>query len=582
MHEDDIAAAVALAPRPGREVDLAWLTGSYESPGTFFAALCGVLDAVASTPAKSRIGERFDLYHDMIIRHLGSDRAALQIHEPGGPDGPRWRSVSFEALHARCSVRAGSWAAQGVKQGAKLCVVLPFGLECVVSILSAVRLGACVSWLDPGGPDYLASRLVALGPVHVATEPFYAAVLGDAAGLMLAADHGHGHGTASPGSSSHSYLPGTRCATWFSPLRSRPHIPVPLGCDAAYLGALRDGAVVLALRPGDHLAAPGFDALQHQPALLFAALMMGATFVHLTAEDAIHDPSLLTAFPLRSLGLTAPVRDALLRARTVRRPPWAHVFKNPEEPTEWESWRDLIEALELEDTPMSNVLIEAASGGALLCSPRRTGKAQLGALMNIAPAAGRTWCLLDFTGSGQVAVGDVGVFAPLAAPAEPGKPGEPIEPRHIVMGRRRGAEYLYGGTTEARRSGRTYPVDEVLAVLGDCPFLDGASVVAVVAGGPTVDHRFVLLGFTGAEPTERFEALCGKRIKELGRVLSTRLTPDFLPDLIELFPCHVRRKDGKIDHPWCHSQYLTGALFRKVRSPVFRQLTALRGAVSTA
>ena len=580
MHDDDIAAAVALAPRPGRAVDLAWLTDSHRSPERFFAALCGVLDAVAATPAKSRVGERFDLYYDMVTRHLGSDRAALQIHEPGGPDGPRWVLVPFEALHARCSARAGAWAAQGVKQGAKLCVVLPFGDECVVSILSALRLGLCVSWLEPGGPDYLALRLVALAPMHIATEPFYAAVLGDAAGLILATDQGHG--PAWPGSSSHAYLPGERCAAWFSPLRGRPHVPVPLACDDAYLGALRDGAVALALRPGDHLAAPGFDALQHQPALLFAALLMGATFVHITAEDAVRDPSLLTAFPLRSLGLTAPVRDALLRARTVRRPAWAHVFKNPEEPTEWESWRDLIEALELEDTPMSNILVETASGGALLCSPRRTGKAQLGALMNVAPAAGRAWCLLDFTGSGQPAVGDVGVFAPLARPAVAGEVSEPVEPRHIVIGRRRGAEYLYGGTTEARRSGRTYPVDEVLAVLSDCPFLDGASVVAVVAGGPTVDHRFVLLGFTGAEPEGRFEALRGKRVEELTRVLSTRLTPDFLPDMIELFPCHARRKDGAVDHPWCHSQYLTGALFLKRRSPVFTRLTALRGAVIAA
>lgn len=579
MHDDDIATAIALTRGSGSEADLAWLTESHREPGRFFAALRGVLDAVAVTPAKSRIGAGFDLYHDMVIRHLGSGQAALQLHEPRAPDGPRWRRVTFEDLHSRCNVRAGSWAAQGVKPGARVCVVLPFGLECIVSILSALRLGARVSWLEPGGPDYLALRLGALAPEHVATEPFYAPVLGDAAGLALAS----GPAPAWPGSSSHSYLPGEVCAELFSPLRSEPHVPVALSCDDAFLGALRDGAVALALRPGDHLAAPGFDALQHQPALLFAALVMGATFVHLTADDVTRDPGLLTAFPLRSLGLTAEARDALLRARTVRRPAWAHVFKNIEEPTEWESWREAIDALGLEDTPMSNLLVEAASGGALLCSPRRAGKAQLGALMNIAPAAGRAWRLLDFTGTGQPAASDVGVFAPLAKVVAAGDAGELVDPRHVVMGRRRGAEYLYGGTIGARRSGRTYPEQEVLTVLSDCPFLDGASVVAVVAGGPTVDHRFILLGFTGAEPDGRFEALRALRVEELLRVLSTRLTPDFLPDKIELFPCHARRQgDGQVDQAWCRSQYLTGALFLKVQCPVFAQLTALRGAVAPA
>ncbi|MDC0723568.1 long-chain fatty acid--CoA ligase [Nannocystis bainbridge] len=439
-----------------------------------------------------------------------------------------------------------------------------------------MRIGALVSLLEPGGPDLLGRRLEALAPRHIATDAFYRPLLGLFADLTL-------EPAASPplfGAPSRWYRPGEPCAALFSPLRRPPHLPVPLRCDELYLGALRDGAMTFALRPGDRLAAPGFDALQHQPALLFAALLAGATYVHIEAEEALRDPRLLDAFPLRSLGLGARICEHLLGTRAIARPQWSHVFRNPEEPTDWESWRELIDALGLHETAMSNVVLEAAAGGSLLGSPRRPGKAHLGALMNLVPAAGRPWKLLDFTGSGQPAVGDVGVFAPLAT-IDADADTDPLDP-HVVLGLRHGGEFLYGGATEPRRSGRVYPVDEVLAALDDCPFLHGASLVAVPAGGPTLAHRFVLLGFTGDEPIASFEALRTARIDELKRVLSTRLTPDFLPDAIELFPCFARLADGAVDHRWCQFQFHSGALHARVRTPVFQRLTALRGALGRA
>jgi hypothetical protein len=453
-----------------------------------------------------------------------------------------------------------------------LCVALPWGIEWVVSLLAGLRLGACVSLLEPEGPDYVAPRIAALAPEYIATEAFYEVRLGEHGAQLLALDGP----AARPLAGSHVYLAGEPCCVLLSPLRRGPLESLPLSCDAAYLGALRDGAVSLALRAGDELAAPGFHTLQHQPALLFAALIMGAAFVHISEAALVADTTLLDGFSLRSVGITAPVRDALIARPPRQRPRWAHVFKNPEEPTDWEAWREFVELLDLRDTPMSNVLIEAASGGSLLVSPRRPGHEWLAELMNVSPAAGRAWTLLDFTGSGQVTVADVGVFA------QADGDDQPVEPMYIAMGRRRGAEYLYGGTIDPRRCGRVYPSDEVLTTLVDCPFLQAVSVVAVTAGGPSVAHRFVLLGFTGDEAPERFATLKPLRVAELTRVLETRLAREFLPDHIELFPGYARTQSGLVDHAWCQSQYLSGTLFRKTKSPVFSRLTALRGALESS
>lgn len=566
MHREPIAHAVALEPEPGRPVvDVEWLEQTWERPDALTEGLQAWLGSPSTPGFKSVPGGSHDLYHDLVSRHLRAERIALRWYDRNRERDGGWASITYDELDRRCAVRAAAWVGQGVEPGAVVAVVLPFGVEAVVSLLTGLRVGACVSVVEPLGPAYVARRLDALAPPHVASDLFYDPWLGDLAGVRLAAEGME----AAIGAASHSYAADEPCALLLSPLRHPEAWPVPLTAARAYRGALRDGAITLALRPGDAVAAPGLPREQHQPALLLATLAAGATFVHLSPDDALRDPTLLDAFPLRSVGLDAAMCEAWLRVEA-NKPRWQHVFRNPEEPTDWEAWRELIETLELQRTPMSNVVFEAASGGALLASPRRRGSDHLAALMNVVPAAGQPWMLLDFTGTGQPSVGDAGVFAPL-----------PDEPMHIALGRRRGGEYLYGGTLEPRRSGRVYPVEEVLAALEDCPFLHGASVAVAPAGGSTLAWRFVLLGFCGHEPRARFETLREPRIEELQRMLVQRVGAWCLPDRVELFPLLPRMAEDAVDHAWCQTQFDTGTLFAKARTPLFHHTTALRQLATT-
>ena len=49
---------------------LGWLEESYRSPGGFWRALCRHHSTVYPPAIKSRHAERFDLYHDLVLRHL--------------------------------------------------------------------------------------------------------------------------------------------------------------------------------------------------------------------------------------------------------------------------------------------------------------------------------------------------------------------------------------------------------------------------------------------------------------------------------------------------------------------------------
>lgn len=570
VRSHDLSAGLALlTPASRRGPELGWLARSHAQPQDFFAAVHALLAEVASPGPKSSLDGGIDFYHDMVVRHLGGGRPALRVHVPRVARAQCWQLLSYDQLHARCTRRAAAWLGRGVGVGSKVCVLGPFAEDCVVSLLTALRLGAVPSLLEPEGPDYVLRRLAALGPDFIAGEAVYVASLVDAELPELLPCEDEAAAAGEPAFGSHSYAADEVCGLWFSPLRRQVEQPVSLTAAACYSGAARDGAVALALRPDDAVAAPGFAVLQHQPALLFAALVMGACFVHIDEAELVREPELLTTLPLRSVGVTARVREAVLDGGPGPRPRWDHWFKNPEEPCDWLAWRDFIEQLDLADTAASNLLFESAGGGCLLASVRRPGKQQLAHLLDVTAAAGRAWSLLDFNGSGQPTLAEVGVFASLDADA-------PVEPCHVVLGRRRGLEYLYGGTVEPRRCGRVYPEQEVLDAIGDCPFLHGASVVAVATGGAVLAYRFVLLGFTGLEPGAQFEALKQPRIDELRRVLVTRLSEDHLPDHIELLPYHARLRDGLVDHEWSRAQYLSGLLHRKLDAPVFQRLGELR------
>lgn len=569
----DIEIALRLeAPAARRGLELRWLMRSHEAPGGFFAALEELQDQVVQPRLVGSPAQGYDLYRDLVARHCGRGREALWIHDPYQQGEGPWKKLSFDLLHDRCRRRALAWAERGVGPGSSVCAVSRAGVDAFVSLLAGLRLGACVSLLEPCGPDFIERRLAVLEPDFVVSDDPHLDSIGGPEADKEVSDTGGDTG-------SYCYAPDEVAARLFSPLRMPPEVPVELSAEQLFRGALRDGAVALCLRPGDRAAAPGFDLMQHQPALLFAALIMGACWVELPAEVAREDPELLRSLGLRSVGLGSQLRASLSENASAR-PRWDHVFKNPEEPADLQQWREFVDALELAEVQTSNIVFEAASGGALLCSPRRPAKDALFHALELCPAAGRAWALLDFSGSGQLSAAESGVYRILAGVEQPGDEGEPAGPGHIVLARRRGLEYLYGGPIEPRRSGRVYPRDELLECLSDCPFVQGMSVIAIPAGGSTLAYRFVLVGYVGHESIGTFEVMKRARMTELERVIVSRLGSEFLPDRIELFRGYARLREGAVDHGWCSVQYLLGSAHRKQRSPLFDRLRALRSALT--
>jgi len=525
-----------------------WQHESWKDPEGFVAALAAA-HVGRGAPLKSRSGQHYDFFHDLVVRHGTTDRPALRAYDKR----TGWQVLTYRQLHEQAARRATDWARQGVKAGAKVVLLYPVGGELLTSLAAALGLGACISFMTPQGRGFIARRLALLKPDFIATEPHQSLLLQGFEKQVL-----QSRGQAAPAFTSHTFKPAEPVGLLFSPLVEPAGTPATLTAEDTWRGALVDGLLTFSLGPGEHLAAPGFHPLQHLPALLFTTLLRGATYVHLELTDLETNPALLTEQPLRALGVTPALRDILLRTRTPLKGV-SHWFRNPEEPIDWIAWRAFVKQCGLATVPSSNVLVDAAAGGAVLGTARRVADLHTEA----PPAAGRFWTLNDVNASGQPAPGDLGLFTLL--------PDKERPPAYLVLSRSYGL-YHYGGPRTARRDGRVYPSAEVAEAVQALPFVRGASVVQAPTGGVVGHYRFVLLIFTGAQAQQT-----GTWLQELRRCIELQLGAEHLPDRTELIPLYPRKVKGKVDEAWCHMQFLTGALHRKSMDPLFQSLTKLRG-----
>jgi hypothetical protein len=320
--------------------------------------------------------------------------------------------------------------------------------------------------------------------------------------------------------------------------------------------------------PGDHFAAPGLHLLQYQPGLILTALLAGATYVHLTAEQVEKEPRLLHEFPLKAIALSGELRDILLRVSEIKISTWQLWFKSIAEPPAWQRWEKLVEKLGIAQVPQRNILYHAAAGGSLLFS----AKSKKLANRALYPTPGTAWKLLDVNNSGQEAHDNFGLFA--SSQCEDDK-----TPLGGILLAHYQEAWLYAGTLQPTRDGRSMPRQEILAALEGLPFAPQRDLISLASGEETRTSQHILLVFVGARSEEEIVTRSREWTVAIQAAIARRLGTEFLPDRIEFYALYAREEKEVVDHRWCESQYLSGLLHRKNNHRVYRLLTALRSMV---
>jgi hypothetical protein len=539
----------------GVHADLDWLDASYEDPAWFRSSLAEFDIYGPRPPRKSQPGLRYDLYFDLVYRHVAGGAEAFRWYE----GARRWRSLTYAQLHERANARAQVWERAGMRPGQTICLIGDVGPEFLISLVTSLRMGLALSWLQPYGSRFLSHRLECLAPDFLFTEYTHLnRFLTDFPVLLperesIVPDGGRPRNSAPSGTATVARL--------FSPLSIAHDKPRALSADTLYQGLLRDLFFAFDLRPGECLAAPGFDDLQWQPHLLLLCLLGGATYVHLLPEQLRNTPQLITNWPLKRLGVSPEVRDIYARRprNSLACESW---FRDPQTQHEAQAWRSFVEAQGLAEIPMSNLLMDSSAGGVILQSIRRKG----GSHPWTHPAPGRAWALLDAGGSGEPAVGVTGVFAFADAAGEMNSAGFLLS--------RQGVEHAFVAPRPGTRRGHVYPTDELLVAVSEIEHVEGVSLVSVPDPSSPQYSLKVLLVFA---PNHAIDPECVGNLRQgIESQIEALIGRRFLPDRIEIYPFYPKRDADRIDHTWCANQYRMGLLARKRSSPTHQLLTRLR------
>ena len=533
-----------------------WLAESHRDPLAFWKSLKDAQDHLSPLPAKSTPFGEYDFYHDLVVRNLSVEAPAFCWYDSELRGG----AVTYGELADAANRRASTWQRGGATAGDVICVVRPVGVDFVVSIVAALKLGLVLSVLPPSGRRFVATRLAALDPAWVDTEEIHRPLIPWPDRVLS----GVARGGQPEADRSASYSSGSVAALLFDPASPEGHLPRPLTADALFLGPLRDGLVALGLRRGQAAAAPGIPYLQAQPALLLACLLSGGTYVHLESGDVQRDPSLLVARPLRAVGIDETTRDALLRHPQPLGERIGHWFRDPATSQQTELWQRFVGDLGLQRSWSANLKWEAAHGGCTLFSLRRQGQAHF----EVLPAAGTTWRLANpahperesVTGHGLLAISPLGAEKPV-----------PVATASIVA--RHGAGWVFAGSQENTRRGVYYPAREVLEAIEGMPGCLGASVCFAPLFGRDIASVAVLMVFVS-----RTDAVDDTQLRQLlERRIRQEMGAEHLPDRIQFFATTPRQDEaGVIDHAWCRSQYLTGSLASKSKDELFGCISLLR------
>lgn len=528
----------------------AWLRASQREPRAFWESLVAWVDGTSAVRTKIALNDRYDPYHDLVIRHLGSESAALAWRDAAR--GPQ--SMGFRELAERATRRAVAWRQAGATPGQVVCALRPMGRELLVSIVAALKAGLVIQPLPPLGTRFVTTRLAAAPPHLVDTDDAHRPLLLGCEALVVTAD--------APGDvsleldASITWATGATAAMILDPTSPTPAVPAPLSIDALMLCALRDGVLALGLRRGDVVTAPGLSSLDLVPALPLAALLCGATLLHLTLDDLRREPALLASQPLRAVGLSAAARELLLEHPARVGDGWHTWFRDPSESLDVERWQQLVDALDLHDAGAVNLLWRSAMGGCTLFSGRRKGRAHA----DVLPSAGVPFVIADFlaggapapTGHGRLALNLPGTLKPAPTPS-------------VIVPHRRG--WAFGGSFVDGHRGRRFLKEETHEALAGLNGCLGASVCLCPVPGS--EHLVDLLLFTGVVPKRQDAAL----IDDALRLLAAALGEEHLPDRVRCFPLPPRRgPGGVVDHLWCRDQYLTGGLARRTRDTIHQLL----------
>ncbi len=530
-----------------------WMQASYLTPIPFWEGLFAYsTQELGST--STQLLEKYDFYADCVVRHLGHQNVALKVVSSSG-DIQSW---TYENIDDLVDIQIPLWRKESqLTPGKTVALVLPYGIEYFVALMTALRLGLVVSILPLRdrffAHTHFASVLEHIKPDLVVT---LADVLLTHQWDRIDIDLSHKKTTKSE-NGSHAYLAGEIVQKHCNPYSS--HAVTLIEATRSYLIPIRDAMITLQLNRSTCWARPGLSMYLEEPFSTITACLAGATTLYVSDGelDALKKAAIdVLAVPshLHFTWIQKPLAPASKLKLWYRSP----LYGNDR------SWRAFAELNQLQKTPTCQLLFDKERGGNILFSQPQP----YDVLTFLHPNLGAPWKLQKLAGKGQESIEGFGLFS-----AEP-KGSDP----HLILSQV-GDAWCISGSMSELKEGEPYPKEMVEDTIKTLDFVQTCLIVAERHPQHYHNHQFVLLVFVAPKERSMIDKNKEEWTKKIVEKISQAVGEAFVPDHCQFYAMYPKLVEGMPHRKWIENQYRRGALFHKKDRSIYHTLHLIKQSI---
>lgn len=532
---------------------------SYDQPEEFWSALFDSFNQLHDHKLHSILFQKYCIYHDCIVRHLGKKMVALKQLEEG-----KWREWTYDYIHRLVNYQVYRWKNHTFNEKVvQVAIVMPMGINLIISFLMAIRLGLRITILATDSPllpekriRYFLDRIKV--PVIITTPEISAQLKGKEAHWLIEYLEEKEEYKAEY---DYDYAPDNICQLSVACYSQEENAIEQVMAQDMYLNALRDGFLTIGLRPETQWAYSPQCSLREQPFLLLMGLLHGSTMIFFSDHEIEENPILVESLPLDILGISSKMRDIWTKEKGFPKSKlklwYHHLFDDDEK-----RWEAFIEKNKLQKAHTKRVLFDNAKASIPLSSISLTDSPR----DPIWPSLGVKWNLYQLNQQELEAIYPYGVLKQHTQ--------NPIISNFAISQLRDGWEVV--GTIVPHRGGYTYPIHTIENIVSSIEFVEKAVLLHLSTSFSVLGYRFVLLVFTNPL---FFEKLGEEELEwnsTVKRAIQENVGSVFLPEKIEFFPFLPKYDNKNVDRSWCSLQYTNGLLTRKKELRAYHLVGLLR------
>lgn len=489
---------------------------------------------------------KYTLYDEIVTNHTDEQKTCLTFY-PGDRS-----SYTYRQINDLVNRQVPSWQKHNVTKGSKIAILNTFGIDQVVNVLTAIKLGCIFSVLDISSPLLAQHRLQILKPdffTSGSADHNLADTLNITGAAILESQTGPSDGVVNT-LEAVSYNQNDIAAITFDNRGTATTTPVELSALVLYKN-LKRNASMLMLKPDDILVFPISSHSEYQPGLVLTALFAGVRFIDIpsSADVLKHMTEISGQSQSKNLilGVSHSFRNILLKYHTLTKASpfdtekvkfW---FNTPNPTSNLEAWRKFVTTITFKESGSSCLYWENALYGFTFKSLEKAGIRDTHILLD-----GETqYEILDMYSGNTIPKGLGNGFY-----SEKVNPRQSFVSNRIVSPQNKG--YFCIENEFIGKSGMAYPEKEITGFLEEqC---SSSARFCFIQGQQTQNEnsgKIILLVFSLSPKTlsaEEYKTLIEEKAGSL-----------FIPDEIIIFRYYPRAWNV-VDTGWVKNHYLSGRL----------------------